>query len=180
MGYFKQFLLNESKAFFGQRVGDILSAVQDLETDMDDMGTRQVVKLSQNIVNQIRRILHSSWPDERSKDLKDLQKIAVALMKTIDEKGDVRSVLSSVGRELEKISGKLGVKINNMGPEEEGNPVDQQDFETSPQPEPMPPNQPGIPLNQPEGTPPEMNQSEMPMNPEMSQGQPGTPTQTGF
>ncbi len=176
VGGFKWYLLNEQKAYFGRQVGDILAAVQDLEGDMSDMGTRQVVKLGQNIVNQIRRILHSSWPDERKTDLKRLQKIGVALMKSIDEKGDVRIVINSVTRELEDLSGRLGVKINPMSPPKEmGQPVGQEDFEQTgegpakppapppgSEPQPPQPGQPGLPpppTGQPEmmgGGPPAM------------------------
>ena len=70
MGYsFKQYLLNEDRAYFGERIGDVLNAVEDLVDNGNSMGTRQLVKKSEVIVNQIRRILHTNWPKKEEKNL---------------------------------------------------------------------------------------------------------------
>ena len=115
---FKDFLLTEEKGYFGARVGDVLNAVQDLNNDADAMGNRHLSRLVVGIVNQIRQILHSNWSISQRPMLLRLQKIGVALMKSIDEKGDVKEVLDSVSGELASIMQKLGVPTNNLGEEE--------------------------------------------------------------
>jgi hypothetical protein len=114
MGAFRQFILEEQRAYLGQKVGDILTAAQELRDDSMNMGTRDLVRFSERLVNQIRRILHSQWPREEKKFLKDLQKIGVSIMKAVDEKDDLTNVISSAVGGLEKLSGKLGVPIHKM------------------------------------------------------------------
>lgn len=115
---FKQFLLNESHAYLGQKIGDVLNAVEDLDENGKSMGMRQVMRNAEGIVNQIRRILHSSWPKTENKTLKKLQKAAVSLARALDpkkkkeEQDDIYSIVASVKNELEKLSGKMGVPVN--------------------------------------------------------------------
>jgi hypothetical protein len=40
----------------GHRVGDVLTAAHDLQDDIDSLGARQIARMSDNIVNQIRKI----------------------------------------------------------------------------------------------------------------------------
>lgn len=123
MESFKWFLINEEKAFLGHRVGDVVTAVQDLQNDMGGMGTRQINRVAEDIVKQIRKILHSQWTPKQARYLKELQKIGVALIKCIEEKGDLKQLLPNVAQQLQDISGKLGLKVNNLqAPEEEGAP----------------------------------------------------------
>ena len=112
---FKQFILNETNAYFGQKVGDILTASQELSDDSKNMGTRDLIRFSERIVNQIRRILHSNWPKEEKKHLLTLQKVAVALMKSIEDKDDLPGTIAGSVSMLEKLVGKLGVPINKLG-----------------------------------------------------------------
>jgi hypothetical protein len=127
---FKTFLLAEGQAYFGQRVGDILNALQDLEENGKSIGARQVLRHAEGIVNQIRRMLHTNWPKEEEKSLIKLQKIAVALAKTIDpqankaEKDDIATVISNSKAELESLSGELGVPLNTTSKEGEESPKD--------------------------------------------------------
>lgn len=115
---FKQFLLNEGHAYLGQKIGDVLNAVEDLDENGKSMGMRQVMRNAEGIVNQIRRILHSSWPKTENKTLKKLQKAAVSLARALDpkkkkeEQDDIYSIVASVKNELEKLSGKMGVPVN--------------------------------------------------------------------
>lgn len=111
---FKQFLINEQRAYLGQKVGDILTAAQELRDDARNMGTRDLTRFSERIVNQIRRILHSNWPREEKKYLKQLQKVGVAIMKAIDEKDDLPGTISGAATSLEKLVGDLGVPINKL------------------------------------------------------------------
>lgn len=130
MNRFKLFVINEEKSFLGHKVGDILTSVQDLQSDMENLGTRHLSRFAEEIVNQIRKILHDNWSPKTQKHLKDLQRIAVALQKTIDDKGDVREILPAIVKSLEDLSGKIGVKINNLkAPEMPGEDVNQADFQ---------------------------------------------------
>ena len=115
---FKDFLLNEQQAYLAQKVGNILSAVQDLKNDAKTMGSKNLNAFSNEIVVHIRNILHSSWPKEQEKHLKNLQKMAVALMKCMDEKGDLPSVISTVSSGMEKLVADLGAPINKLVPTE--------------------------------------------------------------
>lgn len=164
---FKWFLLNEDKAYFGHRIGDVLTAVQDLEQDMDGMGSRQISKVAESIVNQIRKIIHSQWPPQYAPKLKQLQKIGVALMKAIEEKDDLKQLVPAAAQQLADISGKLGVKTNNLQapemPGDEGPNGQQMGVELTGQGPPQP--APGMPPGQPPaggmpgmGNPPPMPQ----------------------
>lgn len=100
---FKQFLLNENVAFFNQRVGDILNALQDLNQDGKQMGTRFLMSNAEKIVNQMRSLLHQNWPQTKQKDIKTIQKCAIALMKGIDEKSDLPQIISKCVQNLQTI-----------------------------------------------------------------------------
>ncbi len=117
--HFKDFLINENKYYLGQKAGDLLTAVQSLGEDAPNLGNRALIRAAQGIINQIRRILHSRWDDEDLKYLKILQKIGVALCKSIDEKEDMAEVISSIQGELEEMINKMEVPVNNIGSEEE-------------------------------------------------------------
>src|SRR3990167_2198109 len=112
---FKYYLMHENRIYLGQKVGDILTAVHGLRDDAKSMGSRNLVKYSEKVVNQIRRILHSNWPKEDHKYLKQLQKVGVALMKAIEEKDDLENIVAGASQELEKLAGKLGMPIHQLG-----------------------------------------------------------------
>ncbi len=114
MESFKYFLLNEDATYLGHRVGDVVTAMQELEQDLPGMGTRHIARVAEEICNQIRKILHSQWSPRHQKDLKDLQKIGVALMKCIDQKGDLKELVPAATQALGEISGRLGVKVNDL------------------------------------------------------------------
>lgn len=154
---FKWFLLNENSAYLGQKVGDIVNALTDLKDNTKGMGTRHLIKSAEGIVHQIRRILHSNWPKDQDKHLKSLQKVGVAIMKAIEEKDDLESIISSGADELQKISGKMGMPINDIGvnPNEEKPQEDNKEQGTAePQAEDQPtPNQPPEQPEQPKQLP---------------------------
>lgn len=116
---FKTFLLNEQSAYLGQKVGDILTAVQELRDDSKNMGTRDLIRYSERIVNQIRRILHSNWPREETKNLKVLQKIGVAFMNSIEKKDNLAGKISGAASDLEKLVAKLGMPVNKLAATEQ-------------------------------------------------------------
>ena len=119
---FRNFLLNEQHSYLSHRVGDVLTSVHELVRGGKQIGARQLVRHSQGVVNQIRKILHTSWPKTEYKYLRRLQRCGVALAKCIDEKGDLKEVLNSVRHEIEELSDKIGQPINTLGttPEKEG------------------------------------------------------------
>ena len=149
---FKQFIINEASAYMGQKVGDILTATQELNDDSKNMGTRDLIRFSERIVNQIRRILHSNWPKEEKKHLLTLQKVGVAIMKAIEDKDDLPGTIAGAVGTLEKLVGKLGVPINKLAtndqtPDEDDKGTDKSMDQSTPPPQsttmdktgPMPP-----------------------------------------
>jgi len=136
---FKEFLLFEQKEFLSDKINDILTGIHDLLQAGKQMGARQMVKNSEEIVSQIRRVLHGNWPRSEHKYLKVLQKCGVALMKAIEEKGDLPEVFNGVRVELEKLSGKLHIPVNKLGTGEEEKPKKK---------EPPPPGEPTGPVQQ--------------------------------
>lgn len=141
---FKDFILHEHRVYLGQKVGDILTAVHDLRDDAKSMGSRNLVRYSEKVANQIRRILHSHWPREDHKFLKPLQKVGVAIMKAIEEKDDLEQVIAGAATELERLAGKLGVPLHKLGiPEKEEQGPPQEKAQTSqPQQDNAPPGPP--------------------------------------
>jgi len=169
MDHFKYFLLNEERGYLGHRVNDVLTSIQDLQDDIENLGSRHLSRLAEDIVNQIRKILHSQWAPRSHKHLEELQKIAVAIQKTIDDKGDLREVIPSVMQNLQTLAGQLGVKVNDLQAPEiiPGEDIDQSDFELTgdgeqPPPAEQPP-QPGQPPMPQPGPAPMPGQSQPPM-----------------
>lgn len=128
---FRYYLINEEQVHLGHKIADIMTAIHELEADMGGMGARQIARVSEEIVNQIRKVLHSQWGPNQSKNLKELQKVAVALMQAIEEKDDLREIIGNLSKVIEKIAEKLGIKINRLDavPEEGGENIDQQDMQ---------------------------------------------------
>lgn len=110
----KHFLLNEEKIYLGEKVGDILSSLQELQEDATNMGKRHLMRVVKSIVSQIRRILHGSWSYEEEPYLKELQKIGVALMRGLDTNEDLPSLVKSCTETLEQLSGKLDEPTNTL------------------------------------------------------------------
>jgi hypothetical protein len=116
---FKEFLLNENKSYLAQKIGDILTASQELRDDVKNMGSRDIIRFTERIINQIRRILHSNWTKEELKTLKGLQKIGVSLSKGIEEKDNLPEVISGATALLEKLSSDMGQPINKIASNQE-------------------------------------------------------------
>ena len=112
---FKDYILLENRVYLGSKMGDILTALQELRDDAKSMGTRSLVRYSEKIVNQIRRVLHTHWPKDELKFLKPLQKIGVAMMKAIEEREGLEEIVAGSAGELEKVLSKMGVPINKIG-----------------------------------------------------------------
>ena len=159
------YLLNEDKSHLGHRVNDILTSMQDLQDDMDNLGTRHFNRLVDELVNEIRKVLHGQWNSQNHGFLGDLQKVAVALKKTLEDKGDMKEIFPAAVQTMQGLAGKLGVKVNDMeAPEMEGgSDVSQDDFELTGQG----PEQQQDPNQMPQD--PMMGQQPMPQDPMMGQ-----------
>jgi|SRR6185437_15697770 len=118
-GEFKQFLLLEQEEFLAQKIGDVLTALQSLADDSPHMGNRQLVKLSEKIVEQMRKILENRWSRDEESYLRGVQKAAVALAKACDTNQNMPEVIAGAKTELESIQKKLGAPVNNLGNIEE-------------------------------------------------------------
>jgi hypothetical protein len=119
---FKSFLLTEQKEYFANRVNNILTGIHELLAAKKQMGAKQMVRNAEDVANQIRKVLHTSWPRSEHKHLKVLQQCGVALMKAIEDKGDLPDVFNSVRAELEKLSHKLRIPANKLGTGREETP----------------------------------------------------------
>ena len=71
---FKNFLLFENEQFLSVQMNDVLSALQDLQEEIENIGTRNLVRTSQVIANNIRNIVKSHWEISSEKPLISLQK----------------------------------------------------------------------------------------------------------
>lgn len=128
---FKYFLLNENTEYLASRIGDILNALQDIQQHVQGMGTRQLVSNAERIVNQIRRILHTSWSSSDLDTVKMLQRVAVAIKKGIEEKSDLVEILGNSVNEIQDNLAKLGMPINTVGGEQSSK-EDEGNDQTSP------------------------------------------------
>ncbi|RDJ35445.1 MAG: hypothetical protein DWQ19_11560 [Crenarchaeota archaeon] len=174
---FKDFLLNENKFYLGQRIGDVLTSLHDLQQNSEGMGRRQVTANAERIVDQIRSVLHSTWSKKEEKYLKDIQKAGAAIARSIEEKGDLEEILPSVTNELEQVASKLGTPANSLATppggeepetEEPGeNMADPQGQQEQPPEQQQPPQEqpPMQPQAQPQGMPQPMPQQGMGMPP---------------
>ena len=111
---FSHFMINENRAYLSQKIGDITTATESLHDDASHLSPRKLSDLSKGIVDQIRKIIKSSWPDTEGPTLKLLQKFAGALAKTADEGGDLKELLGTGIQELQKLTNKLKMPINDL------------------------------------------------------------------
>lgn len=177
---FNLFLLHENKVYLGQRIGDILSAIQDLDQNKGGMGARQLVANSDRIVGQIRKILHGTWSKKEEKWLKQLQKAGVALAKAIDEKDDLEAILATVSTEIQDVMTKMKVPINSLGSQEDesdksksdDNEAQLADTQSKENPKPPQPKQNQQPPSQNDAQQPETAATGAPQNPQPQFQQP--------
>lgn len=111
---FENYCITESKKYFGSKIGDVLAALQDLDQNKEGMGSRQLVANTERLINQFRRILHSNWSKREDKFLKQIQKIAVALARGLEDKQSLPDIVSASAQELQMILQKLGVPVNSL------------------------------------------------------------------
>ena len=112
---FKTFVLNENRIFLGKEIGNIFTALQEIQDEAKKIGTKNLVRFSEKIVSQIRNLLGGHWSDDDLKFLRGMQKIGVALAKSLEDNDNLEGViLSSVG-EVQNILKKMNVPINDLG-----------------------------------------------------------------
>jgi hypothetical protein len=145
MSEFKDFLLNEARYFLAARTGDILNALQDLEEEAPHLGKRQMLKHAERVTAMIRRVLHSSWPKGEVKHLQGIQKIGVAIMKAIDEKDDLKEIISGSIQELQQVLNKMEVPLHDMGARDEESEAGEKEGPAPPKGKEKPEQQPGQP-----------------------------------
>ncbi len=109
---FRTYVLNENKVYLAKEIGDVLNSSQELADEVNKIGTRNLVRYSQIIVNKCRGILQGHWGNENRKFLKSLQKCAIALAKSIDENDNIENVLKSTIAALQQVVDKMGVPVN--------------------------------------------------------------------
>jgi hypothetical protein len=111
---FKSFLFLEQKVYLSERIGDVLTGLQKLNNDIENMGKRHIMRIIDKIVARIRKILHGNWSYEEDRYLKELQKIGVSLMKGLDNKQDLVQLVTNCTDATEKLLDKLEKPINNV------------------------------------------------------------------
>jgi hypothetical protein len=104
--------MNENKVYLAKEIGDVLNSAQNLSDEVNKIGTRNLVRYGQIIVNKARGILQGHWGNENKKFLKSLQKCVVALAKSIDENDNTEDVLKSLVSTLEQVVKKMGIPVN--------------------------------------------------------------------
>jgi uncharacterized membrane protein YgaE (UPF0421/DUF939 family) len=115
---FRNFVLfTEAESKLDQKISDVLSALQDLNKNIEKMGKRNTLSSAETVVSRIRRVIHTHWPQSEERKLKVLQAAAVAIKKAIEEKDDLEEILKTCESNIAVISG--GKKVNNLSPEEE-------------------------------------------------------------
>mgnify|MGYP006288479705 FL=1 len=109
---FRTFVMNENKVYLAKEIGDVLNSAQELSDEVNKIGTRNLVRYGQIIVNKARGILQGHWGNENKKFLIQLQKCAVALAKSIDENDNIEDILKSTIDALQQVVNKMGVPVN--------------------------------------------------------------------
>lgn len=174
----QEFLLTEDRKYLGEKVGDILNAIQNIQDNGQSIGARELNRNSEEIVDRIRGILHDTWSRKDKKFLKPLQKIGVAIMKALEEKGDLLGTISSSSDEVTKLLDDLGVPLNKLAGGQEKGAEEPQEVDAPQQmpqqPEMQPPQGMGMPGMQPQPMPGDPMGGQMPQ-PGMPMGQPMPP-----
>lgn len=140
---FKNYLLIEQKDYLAHKINDVLTGVHELLAAKKQMGAKQMVRNAEDVANQIRKILHASWPRAEHKHLKILQQCGVALMRAIEDKGDLPDVFNSVRSELEALSHRMHVPANKLGTGKEETPK-RPEGPPPGEPQPLPPESPQV------------------------------------
>lgn len=170
---FREYLLNEDSAYLNQKIGDILSILHATEEDKDGLGSRDISKDAQKVINQIKPILNAP---KSPKDVKKaLQKVAVALSKTMeDSNGDeLLDIMSKSSKIIQNLLSDIGAPIQDLGtPPEAEVPQQDQDSALQPPVEPEKPQEPPVDPQQPQQPQPQQQPPVDPQQPQQVQQMP--------
>lgn len=111
---FKQFLIIENEQFLALQTNDILEDLKNLKDEIENIGTKNLVKTSQLIANNIRNIIKSHWEISTDKPLLSLQKCGVAILKAIQEKSDLKDIIPACIEEIEKTISQMKEPVNRI------------------------------------------------------------------
>lgn len=123
---FKQFLLNESKFRLGEKIGDLLMAMQELEEEAPHLGPRKLIVAAKEVVDDIKLIFTDRWDSSDNKYLTVLQQIGVAISKAIEVKGGIPETIAAAAARLQEILNALETPINTLGSQDQ--PKEKEDF----------------------------------------------------
>lgn len=112
---FKTFVLKENRVFLGKEISELLTSLQEIQDEAKKIGTKNLVRFTEKIVNQIRSLLGGHWVDDDYKFLKGMQKVGVALAKAIDDNDNLEEVIASSVSEIQAILKKMNVPLNDLG-----------------------------------------------------------------
>ena len=136
---FEKFLISENSAYLQDQVDSLIDATEDLLKDIDLLGARQIVRMADHIVSQIRMILHQPWQTDQTETLKKLQAIGVYIKNGIEEKkqqqgtsNSLREVIKNASQHLKQIFRNEDPKINDLNAPE-GDDVKDAEFARSDQ-----------------------------------------------
>lgn len=162
---FKDFLIRETQEFLGKEIGRILSSLQSLSDDAKKIGAEKLVEYVKTLISDIQSIVGGHWLPEDIKYLLDLQKVGVALSKSLDEKNDLHGTLQSSAEQLKATLKNMGVPVNDLGITGKDQPAKPKQFDNTsstlktptqptiapelPQGAPNPPENPAAPLGEP-------------------------------
>lgn len=155
---FKGFIIRETQEFLGKEIGRICSYLQSLSDDAKKIGAEKLVEYVKVAISDIKTIIGGHWLPEDLKFLLDLQKVGVALSKSLEENNDLYAVLQSSVSQLRDTLKKMGVPVNDLGVTAKDQPAKPtQTNNTSSSFKPPVPTQPTIEPELPQGgnTPPE-------------------------
>jgi hypothetical protein len=111
---FKNYLIVENDQFLAVQVNNVLEDLQNLLDEIENIGTRNLVKTSNVIANNIRNIVKSHWEVSNEKPLLSLQKCGVAILKSIEEKSDLKELIPELVKEIENSLAQMKQPVNKI------------------------------------------------------------------
>jgi hypothetical protein len=106
---FKKFILKEGFDSSNVEAGDILSALQGIKTDIDNIKRKDLISAMEDLVVKIRTLLN---PKNDPRLILVIQKIAAAIIDDIEQSGDFKETIESSIFELENYFKNKKVVLN--------------------------------------------------------------------
>lgn len=122
---FREFLLKEDRESLAERIGDILSALQNF-APIAEKRSQASLSAAKNIVAQIRKITRNTDPRDILEQIEKLVDIGVMLSNAVDGKGD-KTLPQATDIAIAAIRGivdKLGAPINTIASGDSPKPED--------------------------------------------------------